>query len=116
MKQEFNAETTPASARIITIPAHTARIFDTMRYCEDSAAGRLQKVSDAYIQRQYYHDANVPEQSIAFTDWKKLPADMAGDTKTLLKRVMAEEDRKAEKLPKGRIVLSKVLRLKRPAA
>lgn len=116
MKQDFNAGTAPAGTRMVTIPAHTARVFDAMSYREDGMAGRLTNVSEAYVQSQYYFDTNIPEQTIAFTDWNKLPWNMADDTKALLKRVMAEEDRKAQELLKDRIVLSKVLRLKSPGA
>lgn len=105
--------------RLVALPAHTANIFDWMSYRDDGMQGRLTNVSEEAVRAQYYYTQDVPEQLVPFTTWEKLPWGMADDTKALLKRTMAAEDKQAElersHILKDRIAVSKPLRLKTPS-
>jgi hypothetical protein len=117
MKDEFNTPSYPKDdPRIVTIPAHTAHGFDWMSYRDDGMQGNLKGLSEADIQRQYFYDRQVPEQTIAFTSWDDLPYGMEQDTKALLRRTMAQQDRQAieenRHLVDGRIPLIRPLRFR----
>ena len=117
MQDQFNTQATAeANARLVTIPAHTANIFDWETYREDGMTGRLRKnMTEEDVHREYYSTQEVPEQVFTFTGWDKVPFGTADDTKALLKRIMAEEDRKTWQAPKEAFVVQRLLRFKNSA-
>jgi hypothetical protein len=111
---DFNAAA--PKPRMVTIPAHTAHVFDWMSYRDDGMQGLHKGRSQADLDREYKYDRDIPEQTIAYISDDKLPFGMEHDTRLLLKKIMAAEDRAEEErvahILKDKIVLSPVIRFK----